>query len=190
MDRPVNAVSQNLRRLRTARGLSVVELGQWSGVARATLTALEAGKGNPTLDTLYALATALDASLADLIADACPTRATVVRAHEGAQVSGTAVDARLLDHLDTRLRADLYDLIIRPGELQNSAAHQPGVSELFLLHAGTVRIGPQDAPVLLNAGDYVRYPADVPHLYEALEGAEALGTLLIQTPSRLVCDIP
>lgn len=185
MDRPVNAVAQNLRRLRTARDLSVVELGQRSGVARATLTALEAGKGNPTLDTLYALATALDASLADLIADVCPpTRPTVVRAHEGPQVSGTAVDARLLDHLDTRLRADLYDLIIRPGEPQYSAPHQPGVSELFLLHAGTVRMGPQDAPVLLNAGDYVRYRADVPHVYEALEGAEALGTLLIQTPSR------
>jgi hypothetical protein len=34
---------------------------------------------------------------------------------------------------------------------------------------GQPRIGPQDDPVELTAGDYIAVPADLPHLYEALE---------------------
>ncbi|GAB3988870.1 XRE family transcriptional regulator [Actinoallomurus acanthiterrae] len=181
MSDPVNVVAENLRRLRAARHLSTVELSRRSGVARATLTAIEAGKGNPTLDTLYALAKVLDASLADLIADAGPYAATVLRADEGPRASGTAVDARLVGHLDNRLRTDLYDLVIRSGTPQHSAAHQAGVIECFLVHDGAVRIGPEDEPIELGAGDFVRYRADVPHIYEAIRD-DARGILVIQTP--------
>ena len=45
---------------------------------------------------------------------------------------------------------------------------------------GSVRVGPADAPVDLNAGDYARYSGSVPHVYEAL-GGEAAGTLLMIT---------
>ncbi|MEO3874779.1 XRE family transcriptional regulator [Nonomuraea sp. B12E4] len=181
VDSPVNVVAENLRRLRAGRRLSIVELSRRSGVARATLTALESGKGNPTLDTLYALAKVLHTPLADLIADFHPPGVTVLRAGEGPRAIGTAADARLLGRLDPHLRTDLYELVIRPGAAQHSDAHQAGVIEYFLLHTGTVRMGPEDQPVALTPGDYVRYRADVPHLYEAA-GGDARGTLVIQTP--------
>ena len=50
------ALGENVRRLRLERGLSVVELAARSGVARATLTQLESGRGNPTIETIAALA--------------------------------------------------------------------------------------------------------------------------------------
>ncbi|MDT0341646.1 XRE family transcriptional regulator [Streptomyces litchfieldiae] len=181
MDDPVNAVGMNLRRLRARRQLTTAELARKSGVARATLTALESGRGNPTLDTLYALAKVLDASLADLIVDVRAPRARVVRAGEGSWVGGSAVDGRLLDHLDPHLRTDLYELVIRAGAPRHSEPHQAGVVECFVLQEGRVRIGPREEPVELAAGDFVRFPADVPHLYEAL-GDDARGLLVIQTP--------
>ncbi|MDN5726301.1 MAG: helix-turn-helix domain-containing protein, partial [Propionibacteriales bacterium] len=38
--------------------MSTAELARRAGLARATLTQLEAGSGNPTLETLYGLANA------------------------------------------------------------------------------------------------------------------------------------
>ncbi|WP_329520234.1 hypothetical protein [Spirillospora sp. NBC_01491] len=43
-----------------------------------------------------------------------------------------------------------------------------GVVEAFLLHEGTVRLGAKAEPVELAAGDFIRYRADVPHVYEAI----------------------
>ena len=57
--------SMNLRALRG--DVSVLELSRRSGVARNTITALERGEGNPTVDTLYALADALGVPLAALL---------------------------------------------------------------------------------------------------------------------------
>ena len=41
--------------------------------------------------------------------------------------------------------------------------------------AGRARVGPVDAPVDLETGDYVCYAGDVPHVFEAL----AAGTVSI-----------
>ncbi len=59
-------VGANVRRLRRNRGLSLVELGQHASVAKGTLTQLEAGRGNPTLETVQSLGRALGLSLAGL----------------------------------------------------------------------------------------------------------------------------
>ena len=69
-------VAANLRRIRTARGLSLNELARQSSVAKATLAQLEAGRGNPTVSTLMSLATHLGVMLTDLIT---PQAAAVVQ---------------------------------------------------------------------------------------------------------------
>ena len=43
--------------------------------------------------------------------------------------------------------------------------------EHVLLTEGRLRAGPTDATVDLDAGDVLRFPGDVPHSYEALDGA-------------------
>jgi len=54
--------------LKALRGeLSVLELSRRSGVARGTIAALERGEGNPTVDTLYALADTLGVPLSSLL---------------------------------------------------------------------------------------------------------------------------
>lgn len=56
---------QALRRLRKARGMKQWELADASGVDRATISQIETGRREPTLETLEKLAPALDAEVAD-----------------------------------------------------------------------------------------------------------------------------
>ena len=60
-------VGWNVLRLRRERGLSQEELSFRSGFGRAYLSGLETGKRNPTVVTLWELATALDATPIDLL---------------------------------------------------------------------------------------------------------------------------
>jgi transcriptional regulator with XRE-family HTH domain len=180
-DAPLEAVAANLRRLRSARGLSTVELARRSGVARATLAQLEASRGNPTLETLYALANTLGVGLGEVIAPPVVDEVEVIRAAEGARVAGAAVRARLVARLPAQAGLELYDLSLLPGRRQRSQPHPVGVVEHLLIHAGRVRAGPESAPVELGPGDYARYAANVAHVYEALE-PDVSATLVMQTP--------
>ena len=92
-------VAANLRRLRGEQGRSLSELARASGIAKATLSALEAGRGNPTIETLSSLATALGVPFGDLLASGAPEPVHVVRAAEGTSVPGTANTLRLIVRL-------------------------------------------------------------------------------------------
>jgi hypothetical protein len=77
---------------------------------------------------------------------------------------------------------EAYELSLRQGRHQRSEPHPAGVVEHLLLHSGRARIGPESSPVELGPGDYARYAANVPHVYEALE-AGVNATLLMASPA-------
>jgi len=50
------------------------------------------------------------------------------------------------------------------------------------VHAGRLRAGPADAPLLAGPGEHIAWRADVPHVYAAIGGDAVQATLLIRTP--------
>ena len=60
-------VAWNLRRLRTARGLSQEKLAAEAGVSRVYMNEVERELGNVTIDVMAKLATALGCRVADLV---------------------------------------------------------------------------------------------------------------------------
>jgi transcriptional regulator with XRE-family HTH domain len=164
VDDSVKTIAGNVRRLRAARGLSAAGLARASGVARATLAELEAGRGNPTVETLYAV--------------------HVVRAGEGPQVTGPVLEARLLRQAAVeRARVEVYELRVLPGRPRRADPHQPGVVEQLLMHSGRLRVGPEQEPVELAPGDFVAFDGSVAHVYEALDGEPVTATLVMTSPS-------
>src|SRR5436305_12635550 len=72
----------NLRAARSARGLSLSELARRSGIGKATLSQLEAGTGNPTIETVFSLSRVLEVAISDLLDHRPRGGLTVVRAAE------------------------------------------------------------------------------------------------------------
>lgn len=126
-------VGERLRRLRQDGGLSLSELARRSGVGKGTLSELETGQRNPTLETLYALTTALEAPLSMVVGPA--------------PVQGAAVHAVLTDRVqDAAAVSEVYRIRIQSGAVQRSAAHVRGAEEHLLVFSGTARVGPASAP--------------------------------------------
>lgn len=57
-----------IRSLRSARGLTQIELAMRAGLSRATVSALETGHANPSVSTLTAIARPLGQTFAELVA--------------------------------------------------------------------------------------------------------------------------
>lgn len=175
-------IGQNVRRIRIGRGLSLSALSEQSGVARGTLHQLEAGAGNPRMDTLYALAGVLGVALSDLVAAGEPDR-TLIRATEGVSVGTAGLNARFLRRFSlVGGLLELSDLWIADGCHVVNDAHLPGIYEHVLIAKGVLRTGPVDTEEVLRPGDYMRFRGDRPHRYEVLDGP-VIGTLLMEYPS-------
>jgi len=171
------AIGRRLRDLRAARGLSLSALARAAGVGKATLSGLENGTRNPTIETLYAIAAALGVPMSALTLDPGAPASTA------SAVRGAAVVSTLLEvFTEPAATYELFRLRVVPGVEQTSPAHLPGVTEHLTVYRGLLRTGPVDAPLTAGAGQHVSFAADSPHTYAALGAEEALASLLIRTP--------
>ncbi|MGV9301884.1 helix-turn-helix domain-containing protein [Nonomuraea sp. NPDC003727] len=168
-------VGRKVRRLRQERGISLSELARRAGVGKATLSGLETGVRNPTLDTLWAVTAQLGVPIAAVLDDAPATPV---------QVRGTAVEATLLQVFDDAgVTYELYRMRVPPGATQTSPAHHEGVSEHITVFSGTLSAGPLDAPLVAGPGGYLSWRSNVPHGYAAVGTEPVHASLLIRYPA-------
>ena len=170
-------IGDRVRRLRADRGWSLASLASRAGLGKATLSELESGRRNPTLETLYAIAAELQIGLAELLVEpgGAPRAAPAVR--------GRAVDAVLLaTYRDPTMTTEIYRLQIRPGPTQVSPHHGPRVTEHLVVTAGAVRVGPVDDPVTVGAGDDWSWEPEGQHSYAAVGDRMAEAVLIMRHP--------
>jgi transcriptional regulator with XRE-family HTH domain len=162
--RPQEILAANLRRLRIARRLSLSELARATGMSKATLSSVESGRSNPTIETLAALAAALRVSLGELLEEPPLDEVRIVRrGRDGA-----------LDHSDDHG----VELVERAWRARQSDEREPrpaGTRAGVYVLDGKLIAGPVERVTELEAGDYASFPVDVPHVYETERaGARAL----------------
>ncbi|MBV6702009.1 XRE family transcriptional regulator [Kitasatospora aureofaciens] len=171
-------LAANLKRVRAERGLSLSELSRRAGIGKATLSQLESGTGNPTLETVFGLARVLGVPISDLV-DGTPTGGvTVVRAADVEPLSGAGVDLRPLRRIESGDSVfEVYDQQVRPGGTQDSAGHAG--TEHTVVQAGRLGVRVNGCEVELGPGDYVGFDASLPHAYTALDGEVVRSVLLL-----------
>lgn len=164
------AISAALRRERQRAGLSLSEVARRANVSKSTLSQLESGVGNPSLETLWALCVALDTPFARLFDPPRP-RVQLIRAGDGMAIAAADADylAVVLATCPPGARRDIYRIQAEPGNDRVSEPHMPGVVEHVVLCAGRALVGLEDEPLELGPGDYTAYPGDIAHVFRALE---------------------
>ena len=176
VDTFVRAVAGNIRALRLQAGLTLADLAAAAGLGKSTLAQLESGRANPSVETLWAIAAALQVPFARIVEEERPSlrvlRARDVPAMRSDESPGWA--GRLLAASHRRGTFDLYALDLEAGAARHAEPHHPGVVEHLVVVVGRLRVGPVTEAVELDAGDLVTFAADVPHVYEAVETTHAV----------------
>ena len=149
-------VGANLGRLRSDQNMSVSELARRSGVAKATLSNLEAGDGNPTVQTLTSLAEALGVTLGDLLEERTPS---LLRAADAQVIDDPSSFGRRVIRA-AGATADIFDITFRHGARHHSQFHSPSATEHAYVLSGELEVVVADRTEILYAGDLIRYPLD------------------------------
>ena len=166
-------IGARVRQHRTARGWTLDELADRSGVSRRMVITIEHGDGNPSIATLLRLSDALGVGLPVLVDVERPQTTTVTAAGQApvlwrGEHGGRALLVAGTEPPDV---VELWDWTLQPGEAHTSEAHSAGTRELLLVLAGAVDLRVGDRTDRLEVGDSAAFAGDLGHGYACPPGA-------------------
>jgi transcriptional regulator with XRE-family HTH domain len=151
------AIGPRLRRLRTGRGLTLEAASGTAGLSTSTLSRIETGRRQPTLDVLLPLARAYAVSLDDLIA---APQTGDPRVHlEARRLLAGGVAVPLTRHPGG---VQVFKHVLGPRD--PALTTHEGHAWIYVL-AGRLRLLLGDAEHLLDPGENVEFDARTPHWF-------------------------
>jgi transcriptional regulator with XRE-family HTH domain len=162
-------LSERLKQARTAQALSLRELAGRIGVSASLISQIETGKVQPSVSTLYALASELNVSIDSLMLDEPPTEAwgnpAVLRSEDRTilQLGSGVRWERLAPAGDPD--AEFFYLVYEPGSESTpaDAPHHHAGREWGYIISGTLHLDIGDETHKLGSGDSVMFESSVPH---------------------------
>ncbi len=172
-------LAASLRSLREEKGLTIGALAKQTRLSKSTISTIEGGTANPSLEVLWRLTRALGVPLGALLAAEQRPEPRIIRAGEGTVVaSESGARLRLLLAEARHHRTEVYELSLGKDEGYASEVHAVGTEEFLLCLEGSLEVGPLDQEVCLMPGDAIWFVADQPHGYRTPEGARAMALML------------
>jgi transcriptional regulator with XRE-family HTH domain len=170
-------LSDNVRALREARGLTQQQIAKIAGMPRATWSHLEGGDANPTLSVLTKAAAALQVRLEELLAPPraaarhVPVKELFVRRRGEVEVR------RLLPEALPGL--EIERMRLPPGTSMTGVPHTAGTREYLTVERGQLELRVSGEAYELAAGDVVVFRGDQRHSYHNRQASEAIGYSVI-----------
>ena len=176
-------IGKRVRRSRTARGWTLDELADRSGVSRRMLISIEHGKGNPSIATLLRISDALGVGLPVLVDVEHPRVLTITPAGQAPVLWRGPRGGQALLVAGTKPPdvVELWDWTLPPGEAHQSEPHSAGTRELLLVLDGRIDLRVADRTDRLETGDSAAFAGDVAHAYTAPADA--------RTPARFTLTV-
>nr|WP_225224288.1 helix-turn-helix domain-containing protein [Cellulomonas sp. JH27-2] len=182
-----------LRELREERGLTLREVGARLGISASAVSQIERGVLRPSVNRLFALVTALDASLVDVFGGASTDAPAALQ--DGGYVVRRAVEADVV-----RLEGGVVFRRLSPGLSRDvdffESTYPPGSTgggqtelvthvgyEIGTVTAGELTIDFPDERVVVRAGDTVSYACSTPHRLSNQSDGVTVATWVIVHPA-------
>lgn len=167
MDNISLRLAHNLTYLRKTRGLSQDQLAKLSGIPRTTISYIESGSGNPTLQNLVKISGTLQVSLEELMSEVKPD-IKVYSAKELIELkkgTGSIVNIKkLLPDKISGLEIELLEF--EPNGKFKGSPHVNNTKEYLYCHEGEVILVIENDRYAISAGELIAFKGDVKHSYE------------------------
>jgi transcriptional regulator with XRE-family HTH domain len=181
---------EKIRTIRERRGLTQREVADHAGVSESLVSQIERNRVSPAIDTLLAVADALDLDPEYLFADYRRKRSVkITRMGERTSFTRPGVLYERLARMggDASFREgggiEAYNITLEPGAKTGSADYGHPGWELGIVETGRAELTVGRETYALGPGDSLSFRADAPHIL-ANSGEEPLRVFWIITPPK------
>lgn len=164
-------IGKQLKRIRTARQMTLDTAAEVTGISKPMLGQIERGQSIPTVTTLWKIATGFKVPLSSFLEEQ-PTEYTVVQpGEEGVLLEEDGkMRAYSLFPYDPLRNVESFYIEFDGGCRHLSNEHEEGVEESVFVIKGTLRMTIGQQELLLKEKQALRFKADVPHCYHNPSG--------------------
>ncbi|WP_455812837.1 cupin domain-containing protein [Pseudomonas graminis] len=179
-------LGMRLRHARLAQEITLKQLALKVGCSESLLSKLENEVASPSLAMLHRLASALETSISDLMAESWVADSPVVKAEQRVRKrfvhrnkkGGIELENLTHHHKGGLLQGNIH--IIEPGVASDGQIEHQGEEMGYVLE-GEIALYLGDQTWSLSVGDSFYFPSNVPHGYRNT-GASVAKVLWVNTP--------
>ncbi|MFO1445485.1 helix-turn-helix transcriptional regulator [Bacillus sp. Bva_UNVM-123] len=161
-------IGSNLRNIRKSRGYSLDSTAEITGVSKAMLGQIERGESNPTVTTLWKIASGLKIPFSSLMYEE-PSDILLVDLKTISPIVECNGNYRVypIFPFDPRKKFEIYTVEIEPGCEHTSDKHNEGVEEhLTVMSTGTLEMQIGEQSILIHSKNSIRFLANKMHTYK------------------------
>ncbi len=167
MDKLNFIISENLKKLRGKKKLSLDNVSKLTGVSKSMLGQIERNEVNPTVSIIWKIANGLKISCTQLMSMPEADFEIV----DKSQVEPLIEDdgrVRIFPafSFDSARRFEMYSLEIDSKGYLCTEAHQQGTQEFITVFSGKLNISINDEEFVVTTGNSIRFKADCIHAYK------------------------
>lgn len=159
-------VGRNLQRIRQQRRISLEKTADLTGVSKGMLHQIERGETQPTVTTLWKIATGLNTSFSSLLKE---DETTVFIVPQKDVPDVTEDDGKCKVYLqfpfDPQTRIEIFTLTLDPTCNYLSSPHSAGVQEYITVVSGVFNLQINGEMYTLPTGYAIRFVGNVEHRY-------------------------
>lgn len=172
-------ISDNLKRLRMERNLSLGQLAELSSVSKVMLSQIEKGDTNPTINTIWKIANGLKVPYTALMEQ--PEHITnIVKKAEIAVQNDVNGHYRLYCYYATSPQRDfeVFQVELDAGYSHTTIGHSEKSQEYIMVLEGELTFTVNDETFVLHPNDAISFTASNKHTYSS-SGSETMKAYLI-----------
>lgn len=160
-------IGNKLKDIRNKRDLSLEEVAKLTGVSKAMLGQIERGKSNPTVSTLWKIATGLKISFS-LFIDENQDDLKVIDQKDIHPIIEDNDRMKLypIFPFDANKGFEIFTIELEPDCNHISTPHNDGVEEYIIVTEGEIEIDINNKIFKLQKGSSMRFMANCPHSYK------------------------
>lgn len=176
-------IAANLRQHREDRKLSLDKVAKVTGVSKSMLGQIERGESNPSITTIWKIASGLKISFTALVnAPQADTVLVDLAALEPLVGNGGRYRVYPLFPCEDGRRFEIYTVEIEPGGSFESDSHGERTLEFVTVFDGELTLTTSSREYVLSRGESIRFRADRPHAYRNKAAALTRLSLAIHYP--------
>jgi len=163
---PGLVLAVNIRKLRTSMKMTQARLAKKAGLPRATVALLESKRGNPSINSVVAIARAMGVGVDDLMNEERASATTVVKRSDMRQTE--MAEGRFMSTVVSPLNSKhilMQEISMMPGCECKGKPHPIGSQEYFLCNDGEATVVVNGEENVVKAGDLIYFQGNLPHFY-------------------------
>ncbi|MDP3385764.1 MAG: XRE family transcriptional regulator [Eubacteriales bacterium] len=178
-----NVIADNLKEIRINRGLSLDNAASLTGVSKSMLGQIERGESNPTIATLWKIASGLKVSLSSLIQKPVEENKVIYKSELSAIIEDNG-KYRIYPFFpfEEGRKFEMYQVVVSPDGELNAEAHNKDTLEMVVVFEGQLEITVEGSKFLLNKDDGFEFRGDKVHSYKNLGETETILSVIIYYP--------